>query len=113
MFCVVLSFHRYMAEHHSSSEDDIPTKKPTRGATRMRKLLIKRAKGEKTPVDIDVNTGVASGPNGDIFKTYLGMLARERISILTPSFDHVQEVDRNMIWQDIQVNNFNVIEFTI
>jgi len=37
------------------------------------------------------------------------MLARERISILTPCFDHIIEVDREMIWQDLLVTNINVI----
>jgi len=37
------------------------------------------------------------------------MLAREKISILTPCFDHVTEFDRNMIWQDLLVTNINVI----
>jgi len=93
----MFSFHRYMAEHFTSSEDEAPTKRPTRGATRLRELLIKRVKGHKTHVDINVDTGEPSGHFGDVFKSYLGMLARERISILTPSFDHVTEADREMI----------------
>jgi len=96
-----------MAEH-TSSEDEAPTKRPTRGATRLRELLIRRAKGQKTHVDINVDTGELSGRYGDVFKSYLGMLARERISILTPSFDHVTEVDQEMIWQDLLVTNINV-----
>ena len=94
----MFSFHKYMAEHYTSSEDEAPAKRPTRGATRLRELLIRRAKGQK----ID-------GRSGDVFKSYLGMLARERISILTPSFDHVTEADREMIWQDLLVTNINVI----
>jgi len=105
----MFSFHRYMVEHYTSSEDETPTKRPTRGATRLREFLIKRAKGQKTHVDINVDTGMPSGRYGDVFKSYLGMLGRERISILTPSFDHVSKVDREMIWQDLLVTNINVI----
>ena len=105
----MFSFHRYMAEH-TSSEDEAPTKRPTGGATRLRELLIRRAKGQKTHVDINVDTGEPSGRYGDVFKSYLGMLARERISILMPYFDHVTEVDREMIWQDLLVTNINVIK---
>jgi len=43
----MFSFHIYMAEHYTSSEDEAPTKRPTRGATRLRELLIRRAKGQK------------------------------------------------------------------
>jgi len=109
----MFSFHRYMAKHYSSSEDEAPTKRPTRGATRLRELLIRRAKGQKTHVDINVDTGEPSGRSGDVFKRYLGMLARERISILTPSFDHVTKADREMIWQDLLVNNINVINIIL
>jgi len=105
----MFSFHRYMVEHHTSSKDEAPTMRPTRGATRLRQLLIRRAKGQKTHVDINIDTGMPSGRYADIFKSYLGMLARERISILMPSFDHVTEVDREMIWQDLLVTNINVI----
>jgi len=69
-----------MAEHYTSLEDVAPTKRPTRGATRLKELLIRGVKGQKTHVDINV------------FKSYLGMLARERISILTQSFDHVGKI---------------------
>jgi len=93
----MFSFHIYMAKHHSSSEDEALTKRPTRGATRLRQLLIRIAKGQKTPVDINVNIEMPRGPYADVLKSNLGMLAREKISILTPSFDHVTEVDRNMI----------------
>jgi len=77
-----VSFHRYMVEHHTSSKDEAPTKRPTRGATRLRQLLIRRAKGQKTHVDINVDTGMPSARSADVFKSYLGILERERISIL-------------------------------
>jgi len=62
---------------------------------------------------IDIDTRVPIGPYADVFKSYLGMLAWERISILTPSFDHVTEVDRNMIWHDLLVTNINVIKLLV
>jgi len=76
----------------------VPKKRTTKGATRLRKLLLRKGKGKKTHVIIDVVTGQASSRNGDLFRSYLGVLACDRISILTPSFDHVFEVQRNMIW---------------
>jgi len=102
-----------MVEHHTSSEDETPTKRPIRGATRLRQLLIRRAKGQKTPVDINVNTGMPRGRCADVFKSYLGMLAQERISILTRSFDHVIEVDRKMIWLNLLVTNTSVINLMV
>ncbi|KOM28180.1 hypothetical protein LR48_Vigan511s000300 [Vigna angularis] len=90
-----------MAEAPHSSRDEVPTSRPTRGAMRLRQLILRRNAGERTPIIIYVVTRVASGPNADVFRSYLGVLARDRISILTPSFDHVSEADQNLIWQDL------------
>ncbi|XP_068466379.1 uncharacterized protein [Phaseolus vulgaris] len=38
---------------------------------------------------------------------YLGVLSRERISILTQSWDHVTDHEKNMIWQDI-LTHYNI-----
>jgi len=38
------------------------TGRGSRGPTRLKSLALRRAAGEKTRVDIDVNTGVAFGP---------------------------------------------------
>ena len=48
-------------------------------------------------MNIDVNTEVAFGPNAKTFNNYLGVISRERLSILINSWDDVSEVDRNML----------------
>jgi len=50
-------------------------------------------------VDVNVHTGRATRPNAEIFHTYLGIVAREKISILAQSWDHVTEHERNIIWE--------------
>ena len=73
----------------------------------MKRLALRRAAGDKTRVDIDVNTGVAFGRKADEFMSYLGYLgvvSRERLSILINSWDEVSEVDRNIIWEDVLVS---------
>ena len=70
----------------------------------MKRLALKRVVGEKTRVDIDVNTGVTFGLNAYEFMSYLGVVSRERLSILINSWDDVSEVDRNMIWEDVLVS---------
>jgi len=62
-------------------------------------------KDDKIPLAIDVNTSVAIRPYAKKFSSYLEIFARERISILIESWDHVTEHERNMIWQDILVCN--------
>jgi len=43
----------------------------SRGPTRLKRLALKRVAGEKTRVDIDVNTGVAFGSKADQCMSYL------------------------------------------
>ena len=42
----------------------------------MKCLALKRAVGEKTRVDIDVNTIVAFSPKADEFMSYLGVVSQ-------------------------------------
>jgi len=63
----------------------------------MKRLSLKRVVGETTCVGIAVNTGVTFGPNVDSFNSYLGVVSRERLSILINSWDEVSEVDQNML----------------
>ncbi|WVZ16703.1 hypothetical protein V8G54_009685 [Vigna mungo] len=90
-----------MADHPHSSGDEAPPSRSTRGPTRMKQILIRKNSGERTPVNVNVITGVATSPNADDFRSYLGVVALDRISVLTPSFHHVFEVDRNIIWNGI------------
>jgi len=59
----------------------------SRGPTRLKRLALTRAVGETTRVDIDVNTEVALGLNAYEFNSYLGVISRERLSILINSWD--------------------------
>jgi len=78
--------------------------KKSREATRMKHLALKRLTKGKVHVEIDPHTGRAKGPNRNDFVSYLGVLARSKVSILERSWDHVIEADKNMIWQDICVS---------
>jgi len=73
------------------------------GPTRLKCLSLKRVVGEATHVNIDVNTGVAFGPNADSFNNYFAVVSRERLSILINSLDDVSKVDRNMLWEDVHL----------
>jgi len=80
------------------TDDEVPRSRTCRGRTRLKTMCIKINKGKKVPLTIDVNIGVASGPNSHNFSSYLGVVFSERISILIPSWDNVTEHERNMIW---------------
>ena len=80
------------------------SKKKTIAATRLQKQALKRLIKDKTHVDINPHTGKPIGPTRQNFSSYLGGLARTKVCILEPDWDHVSEVDKNMIWQDICVS---------
>jgi len=79
--------------------------KKTREATRMKAIAINHLGGVKFPVDVDPQAGRASGPNKAQFASYLGVLARTKVSILVPDWDHVTEAEKDLIWQDLCVSN--------
>jgi len=79
------------------ANDEVPRSRIGRGPTRLKTICMKINKGQKIPLTIDVNTSVATGLNSKNFSSYLKVVARERISILTDSWDNVTEHKRNMI----------------
>ena len=83
----------------------VDSSKKTREATRLKAIAINRLGGIKIPVDIDPRSGRASGPNGAKFGSYLGVLARSKVSILVPDRDHVTKEEKYLIWQDLCVSN--------
>lgn len=86
------------AESNSQS-----TKKRVRGPTCLKKLRLKRVRDQKISVEFDQSTGNAKGPNRREFNNYVAFLARSKVSILHEDWDHVEESEKNMIWQTIMV----------
>ena len=74
-----------------------------RSVTRLKGLTARRVAREKTQVEVDPRSGKVSGPNAAKFKSYLGLLARHHVPITTPSWDDVEETEKNLMWQDVQV----------
>jgi len=68
------------------ANDEVPRSRTGRGPTRLKTMCMKINKGQKMSLTIDVNTGVAIGLNSKNFSSYLGVVARRRISTLTGSW---------------------------
>jgi len=81
------------------------SQKKSREPTRLRDVTASRLGGLKVVVDLDPQTGRASGPNRAVFVSYLGVLAHTKVSILVPTWDHVTESKKNMIWQDLTISH--------
>ena len=81
------------------------SQKKSREPTRLRDVTASRLGGLKVVVDLDPQTGWASGPNRVMFVSYLGVLTRTKVSILVPTWDHVTKSEKNMIWQDLTISH--------
>lgn len=100
-------------ESHSDGHVDVnpmmvpeSSVKKVRGCTTMASLAARRRQQrERVHVEFDADMN----PIGDEqarFISYLGYLARSRVSILYPGWRYVPQETRAMIWQEILVCNF-------
>jgi len=76
MFVTFFFFYTDIADDQTSYPSYHNFSKSSREPTRLRHLSLRRASGDRTPLTIDMITGVALGPNDDMLNNYLGVLAR-------------------------------------
>jgi len=79
------------------TDDEVPRSRTGKGPTILNSMCKKINKGEKILLPNYINIGVATRSYAKNFNNYLEVVAHERISILTYSWDHVTEHERNMI----------------
>ncbi|XP_058740299.1 uncharacterized protein LOC131612541 [Vicia villosa] len=77
-----------------------PTKKRGRRGTRMKQLCL-RENGVKIPIDFDPRTKIPLGENRKKFKSHVGSIARNKVSILEEYWDNVNSKVKDQIWDDI------------
>ncbi|KAL5179384.1 hypothetical protein HKD37_01G000701 [Glycine soja] len=59
--------------------------------------------GAKRPlVHVDPMTGKADGPHNKKLKTYLGIVARDKLNVTYKNWKQVSATQKDMIWEDIQ-----------
>ena len=85
---------------HSSS----PPLKWTRKASRLRSLATRPVGAERPLVHVDPVTGKADGPHSKKFRTYLGIVARDKVDVTYENWKHVPITQKDLIWEDIQVS---------
>jgi len=91
------------AASHSS-----PTLKQTRKATRLRSLATRPVKVERPLVHVDPTTGKADGPHSKKLRTYLKIVARDKVDVTYKNWKQVPAAQKDLIWEDIQVFYLNV-----
>jgi len=106
-------FFTDITDDQTSFPFDLTSSRSNKRHIRLKCIWLKHVSGDKTPLTIDVHTSLTSGPNGDMFNNYLGVMAHDKISILISPWDHVSEVDRTTIWEDILVMYVRMYDFKL
>jgi len=81
------------------------TLKRTRQSTRLRSLTSRRIDGPQAVVNINPATSRGSEPHKEIFHSYLGVVAREKIPIVHVNWNVVPNDLKTLIWKDILVSH--------
>ncbi|KAL5137293.1 hypothetical protein HKD37_10G027678 [Glycine soja] len=78
------------------------TLKWTRKATRLRSLATRAPGADKPMVHIDPTTGKANGPHNKKLRTYLGIVARDKVDVTYETWKQVPAAHKDLIWEDIR-----------
>ncbi|KAH1205281.1 hypothetical protein GmHk_16G046017 [Glycine max] len=74
----------------------------TRKASRLRSLSTRPPGVERPVVHVDPATGKADGPHNKKLRTYLGIVARDKVDITYENWKEVPIAQKDLIWEDIQ-----------
>ena len=83
--------------------------KRTRKASRLRSLSTRPPGVERPVVHVDPATGKADGPHKKKLRTYLGIVARDKVDITYENWKEVPTAQKDLIWEDIQVFLFSYL----
>ena len=79
------------------------TVKRTRNATQLRSLATRPPGAERPVVHVDPVTGKANGPQKKKLRTYLGIVAHDKVDVTYDTWKEVPTAQKDLIWEDIQV----------
>ena len=97
------------AESSSDSGDEVPVVRKGRGSTHMGALVARRqGKKNRLHVEFDANMNPI-GPEEDNFISYVGYLARSKVSIVISHCKLVPPKTKELIWAQILVSHFRFI----
>ena len=81
----------YAASHSPS------TLKWTRKATHLRSLATRLVRGERPLVHVDPSTGKADGPHKKKLRTYLGIVAHDKVDVTYENWKQVSASQKDLI----------------
>ena len=76
--------------------------KRTRNTTRLRSLATRPPGAKRPVVHVDLVTGKADGPQKKKLRTYLGIVARDKVDVTYETWKEVPAAQKDLIWEDIQ-----------
>ncbi|KAL5134382.1 hypothetical protein HKD37_03G007557 [Glycine soja] len=79
--------------------------KRTRKASRLRSLSTRPPGVERPVVHLGPATGKADGPHKKKLRTYLGIVARDKVDITYENWKEVPTAQKDLIWEDIQASD--------
>ena len=77
--------------------------------TRLRSLATRLPGVERPVVHVDPAIGKANGPHKKKLRTYLGIVARDKVDITYENWKEVPTAQKDLIWEDIQVFLFSYL----
>ncbi|KAL5138455.1 hypothetical protein HKD37_10G028627 [Glycine soja] len=77
------------------------TLKRTRKATRLRSLATRIVGADRSVVHVDPTIGKAEGPHKKKLKTYLGIVARDKVDMTYENWKQISASQKDLIWEDI------------
>ncbi|KAH1265768.1 hypothetical protein GmHk_01G001412 [Glycine max] len=86
----------------SSPSPSLSTLKQTRKATRLRSLATRSLGAERPVVHVDSATGKADDPHKKKLRTYLGIVAHDKVNVTYETWKEVPVAQKDLIWEDIQ-----------
>lgn len=96
----------------SASESEWDTqsmKRKGRRGTQLRSLTFPRNGHLKMSIEFDQSTGNPLGGTRKMFKSFVALLGRTKVSILKSDWKDVEESVKNEIWQSIMVFHFYLL----
>ncbi|KAH1213129.1 hypothetical protein GmHk_14G041146 [Glycine max] len=78
------------------------TLKWTHKATRLRSLATRPPGAERPVVNVDPATGKADSPHKKKLRTYLGIVARDKVDMTYDTWKEVPASQKDLIWEDFQ-----------
>jgi len=85
--------------------------KRTCKASHLRSLSTRPPGVERPVVHVDPAIGKADGPHRKKLRTYLGIVARDKVDVTYENWKGVPTAQKDLIWEDIQVFLFSYLVF--